>query len=151
MIRDVCLVLIRRQPESGPIVSAWVTLMPYVSARRRDVRFGCGRNNSCDRADCVARPSRLIRLECIAENQLTGKTASPPLRILVPVGEAAAGAAGKQCAEITAETLGHDLWTTRRGIRPACYCSLRTSPLTGKTRNLNTWAKLHAKHYHPNF
>jgi hypothetical protein len=91
-----------------PIVSAWVTLMPYVSARRRDVRFGFGRNNYCDRADCVARPSRVIS-ECIAENQLTGKTtfANSGSRR-----RSGGEPAGKQCTEITAETLGHDLWTT---------------------------------------
>ena len=57
-----CLVLLRRKPESGPIVSAWVTLKLYVSARRRYVRFGFGRNNYCDCSDCVARPSQMIRL-----------------------------------------------------------------------------------------
>jgi hypothetical protein len=36
--------------------------MPYVSARRRYVRFGFGRNNYCDCVDCVARASRVIRL-----------------------------------------------------------------------------------------
>ena len=43
-----------------PNVSLWVTLMPYVSARRRDVRYGFGRNNHCDRAGCVAHPARVI-------------------------------------------------------------------------------------------
>jgi len=55
-------VLIRQRPESRPTVSTWATLMPNVSARRRYVRFGCGRNNHCDCADCVAHPARVIRL-----------------------------------------------------------------------------------------
>ena len=42
------------------IVSVRVTLMPYLSARRRDVRFGFGRNSYCDRADRVAHPARMI-------------------------------------------------------------------------------------------
>lgn len=45
------------------MVSTWVTLMPFVSVRRRYVRFGFGRNNYRDCADCVAHPSRVIRLE----------------------------------------------------------------------------------------
>jgi hypothetical protein len=57
-----CLVLIRRQPESKPIVSTWVTLMPDVSARRRYVRFGFARNNYCHCANCVAHPPCVIRL-----------------------------------------------------------------------------------------
>jgi hypothetical protein len=47
------------QPESGPIMSAWVTLM---SARRDYVRYGCGGNNYCDSGDCVARASRVKRV-----------------------------------------------------------------------------------------
>jgi hypothetical protein len=43
-------------------VSAWVILMPYMSARRSYVRFGFGRNNYCDCGDCVDRASRVIRL-----------------------------------------------------------------------------------------
>ena len=38
---------------------AWVTLMPYVSARRRYVRYGFGRNSYCDCVGCVARASRV--------------------------------------------------------------------------------------------
>jgi hypothetical protein len=57
-----CLVLIRREPESSPIMSPWATLMPYVSARRSYVRYGCGRNNYCDSGDCVARASRVKRV-----------------------------------------------------------------------------------------
>src|ERR1017187_7908586 len=54
-----CLVLIRRQTESSPIMSAWVTFMPYMSARRGYVRYGRGRNNYCDCVDCVARAARM--------------------------------------------------------------------------------------------
>jgi hypothetical protein len=43
-----------------PNLSSWVTLMPYVFARRRDVRFGFGRNNYCDRGGCVAHPAGMI-------------------------------------------------------------------------------------------
>jgi hypothetical protein len=47
--------------------------------------------------------------ECFAENQLTGKTTFAHFGSRRRSG---GGPAGKQCAEITAETLGHDLWTT---------------------------------------
>jgi hypothetical protein len=57
-----CLVLIRRQPEPSPIMSAWVILIPYVSARRGYVRYGCGGNNYCDSGDCLARASRVKRV-----------------------------------------------------------------------------------------
>jgi hypothetical protein len=50
------------KPESRPIVSVWVILRPYLSAGRRYVRFGFARNSYCGCADCVAHPSRVIRL-----------------------------------------------------------------------------------------
>jgi hypothetical protein len=56
-----CVVLLRRKPESSPIISAWVTLMPNVFDWRDYVRYGCGRNNYCDSGDCVARASRVKR------------------------------------------------------------------------------------------
>ena len=51
------LVLLRRKPESSPIMPAWVTLMPEVFDWSDYVRYGCGRNNYRDSADCVARAS----------------------------------------------------------------------------------------------
>ena len=77
------LVLLRRQPESKPIVTAWVTSKPHVSARRRYVRFGFGRNNYCDCSDCVARPSRVIRLGVQSSWSGVGPVAVPRSSVCV--------------------------------------------------------------------
>src|ERR1039458_1492032 len=77
------LVLLRRQPESRPIVSAWVTLMPYVSARRRYVRFGFGRNNYRDCADRMAYPSQVIRLGVQSSWSGVGPVAVPRSSVCV--------------------------------------------------------------------
>jgi hypothetical protein len=42
-------------------MAAWVTLMPEVFDWRDYVRYGCGLNNYCDSADCVARASCDVR------------------------------------------------------------------------------------------
>ena len=64
---------------------AWVTLMPNVSARRRYVRFGFGRNNYCDCSDCVARPSRVIRLGVQSSWSGVGPVAVPRSSVCVDV------------------------------------------------------------------
>ena len=51
--------------------------MPNVSARRRYVRFGFGRNNYCDCADCVAHSSRVIRLGVQSDWSGVGLVAVP--------------------------------------------------------------------------
>ena len=54
-------------------------LIAHVSARRRYVRYGFGRNNYCDRLGCVAHPARLISAGN-ASLKINGP-ARPPLRI----------------------------------------------------------------------
>jgi hypothetical protein len=54
-------------------MSAWATLMPYVSDRRGYVRYGSGRNNYCDCVDCVARASRVKRREADGSVFITGR------------------------------------------------------------------------------
>jgi len=49
------------QPPSSPPVKRGRG-SDHEGVHNSGVRFGCGRNNYCDCADCVAHPSRVIRL-----------------------------------------------------------------------------------------
>jgi hypothetical protein len=50
------------QAESCPIVSVWVTLMPYWFEWRHYVRYGYCGNNPCDSGGCVVLAARVKRV-----------------------------------------------------------------------------------------